>query len=418
MLGLISASLAVIQLFVLFYFVEKTQKDLLSFLGSIQYDDFSVKYPTKMHTGFIRKLHEEYNKVITRFRTLRTEKESNFLFYKFVLQQIDIGILAFNYAGDIKISNPTALRLLSTNRLDNLKSIKLSHPEIYVAFTTLLPRQKVVLKLDKLPEKMSISISAIEMMVNGEQIKLLSIQNIQTELEENEMEAWQNMIRVMTHEIMNSLTPITSLAATVTEEMSQWHHIENGEKTILIAETKDLFQAIATIKKRSEGLLHFVDDFRNLSQIPKPKPKLFPLRPFLDHLLTLFKNEFEKHSVETKITVQSDTIQVMADSMLIEQVMINILKNALESFSNIDHVKSIEIRAFYNSESKIEIWVQDNGNGIVAEVLDKVFIPFYSTKKTGSGIGLTISKQIMRSHNGSVKISSEIEKGTLVMLIF
>ncbi len=349
---------------------------------------------------------------------LRSDKEANLHFFKSILQHIDIGILALNNIGQIKIINTSALRLLNINRLESLSSIRSEYPVDYDTLLALSSKQKTVLKLAKPHESIFISISVIEITINGEEMKFVSMQNIQNELEEKEMEAWQSMIKVITHEIMNSLTPITSLAATVSDEFTQWHKAENVENTIKIAETKDMQQAMATIKKRSEGLLHFVEDFRNLSQIPKPKSQLFEIKSFFEGLCSLLKKDFLVNNIELKIAVDPENISFMADAMLIEQVLINVLKNAIESFETNTHGKEVEIRTFYNNESKIEIWVKDNGIGIVEEVLEKVFIPFYSTKKTGSGIGLTISKQIMRMHKGSIKISSAIGKGTLVKLFF
>jgi two-component system nitrogen regulation sensor histidine kinase NtrY len=417
-LGITFLLLILIQIGVLICFIEKSQRDILNFLGFIQYDDFSVTYPHKQHSGMMKQLYEEYNKVIHKFRALRNEKESNFHFFRSILQHIDIGILAFNKAGEVKIVNTSALRLLQLSRLENINKIEKLYPEAYNFFLQSTSHQKVVMKWIRVPEPISISISVIEITINNEEIKLLSIQNIQSELEEKEMEAWQNMIRMLTHEIMNSLTPITSLAATVSDEMGEWQNPKNAGQTLKLSETQDLYKAIATIKNRSEGLQHFVEDFRNLSQIPKPKLGLFSIKTFFDELLLLMKSLFEKQSIEVKLEIKPETINLNADHILIEQVMINILKNAIESFVGIENDKLIEIKAFYNSESKIEMWVQDNGNGIEEEVLEKVFIPFYSTKKTGSGIGLTISKQIMRLHKSTIKISSEKGKGTLVKLIF
>jgi two-component system, NtrC family, nitrogen regulation sensor histidine kinase NtrY len=417
-LGFISLVLVVIQAVVLFYFIERSQKDIVNFLGFIQYDDFSVTYPIKNHSGMTKKLYEEYNRVILKFRALRTEKESNLHFFRSILQHNNIGILAFNHSGEIKLINTSALRLLELNRLDNINKLEILNPEIYSSILALKPRQKLVLKVAKVPEPISISISANEIIVNGEEIKSISLQNIQSELEEKEMEAWQNMIKVMTHEIMNSLTPITSLASTISDEMSTWHNIENSTNAIPVSETKDMYLAVSTIKKRSEGLLHFVEDFRNLSQIPKPKPELFPLKSFFEHLLVLMKKDFEKHSISVFLNLVPDTIKLMADASLMEPLIINLFKNTIESFVDIEHEKTLTISALYNSESKIEIWIEDNGIGIIPEVLEKIFIPFFTTKKTGSGIGLSVCKQIMRSHAGVIIVNSEYKKGTTVKLIF
>jgi len=417
-LGLVFIVLTFVQVITLIHFSEKSQREIIDFLGFVQYDDFSVTYPANSHSGTTKHLYQEYNKVIRKFRMLRTEKETNIHFFKSILQHIDIGIFAFNLKGDLSIINTSALRLLNLNRLENVNSLQTIYAELYAAVQTMTSHQKMVLKIVKLPEPISISISMIEIMLHGEQIKLVAIQNIQNELEEKEMEAWQNMIRVMTHEIMNSLTPITSLASTVATEMNAWHKNEWPENNIPLSETKDLHHAITTIQKRSEGLLHFVEDFRNLSQIPKPKPKLFALKPFVEELHKLLKTEFNVHGILFDCAVEPANINLVADSDLIAQVMINVLKNAIEAFDATISNPTITIKASYNAESRIEIWVQDNGSGIVEEVVEKVFIPFFSTKKTGSGIGLTISKQIMRMHKGTIKISSKIGFGTQVKLVF
>ncbi|TAG56586.1 MAG: ATP-binding protein [Cytophagales bacterium] len=416
--SLICAFFVVLQSILLFHFLNKTQQSILNFLSAIQYDDFSVNYPTKMHTGFTKKLHEHYNNVIVKFRALRTEKESNLQFYQTFIHQIDFGIVAFNTLGEIKIINNAAQRLLKTYHSKNISSIAISEPILFEILHKITPYQKKLVKISLNSEQVSVSISAIEIISKGEKIKLISIQNIQQALEENEMEVWQNMIKVLTHEIMNSLTPITSLAATVADEMNQKNIIYLNENEVSEVSSNDMILALTTIKKRSEGLLHFIEDFRNLTQIPTPKPQLFFLKLFFDNLLLLFKNEIENKKIVIHTILSSENIKLFADEMLIEQVMINVLKNALESFILSKHENKIEIKAFYNAESKIEICVFDNGMGINPEILQKIYTPFYSTKKSGTGIGLSISKQIMRLHNGNIKISSEINKGTLVRLIF
>ncbi len=265
-------------------------------------------------------------------------------------------------------------------------------------------------------EMVQLSSYAIELTLKGDNVKLISVQNIQRELEEKEMEAWQNLVRVLTHEIMNSVTPISSLASIVEEELRNHLHEQQSEP-LDKEQLQDIHLSLQTTAKRSEGLIHFVKEFRSLTAIPKPRPALFDIQNLLEEIGLLHKKELLDKNIQLNITVYPEDLTIMADRNLIEQVLINLFKNAIQAFEE-NEGKVIEMRAFANEKSRPVISVKDNGVGIDTEAMEKIFIPFFTTKKIGSGIGLSLSRQIMRQHAATLSVKSTPGKGTEFYLRF
>jgi two-component system, NtrC family, nitrogen regulation sensor histidine kinase NtrY len=265
-------------------------------------------------------------------------------------------------------------------------------------------------------EIVQLSIYAIELTLRGENVKLISIQNIQSELEEKEMEAWQNLVRVLTHEIMNSVTPISSLAGIVEEELKP-HIKEENPEPLSKEQLSDIHLSLQTISKRSDGLIHFVKEFRSLTSIPKPRPVQIDVRTILDELSMLHRKELTDKNIQLTISVYPEDLTISADKNMIEQVLINLLKNAIQSFEEQEN-RTIDLRASLNEKSRPIIAIKDNGTGIDPEALEKIFIPFFTTKKTGSGIGLSLSRQIMRQHQGTLTVKSTVGKGTEFLMRF
>ena len=252
---------------------------------------------------------------------------------------------------------------------------------------------------------------------DNENFKLISLQNIRTELEEKEMEAWQKLVRVLTHEIMNSVTPISSLATTVEGELVS--HLDNniGECTMNKEDLEDIHLAVQTIQRRSEGLIRFVNDFRSLTHTPEPKFQMVSVNEMFDQLKILLKHEFEENKIHFTIFVEPTNLTISIDPELIQQVLINLIKNAVQAL-NEQEDRQIELRAFQDEKNNTLFILKDNGPGIDEEAQTKIFIPFFTTKKTGSGIGLSLSRQIMRQHNGSISVRSKTNLGTEFILRF
>ena len=329
---------------------------------------------------------------------------------------VGIGLMVFKEDGSIEIFNGAARKLLKVNRAEKLSDLKEVSETLVHIFEKLKSGGRELVRLKIGEELVQLSVYAIELNLRGENVKLISLQNIQSELEEKEMEAWQNLVRVLTHEIMNSVTPISSLAGIVEEELKP--HVNQDDAAPLSKDQlADIHLSLQTISKRSEGLIHFVKEFRSLTAIPKPRPAQIDVRCLFDELTILHKRDLADRDIQLITSVYPEDLTLSADKNMIEQVMINLLRNAIQSFEE-QPEKKIEIKAFVNEKSRPVISIKDNGTGIDPEAMEKIFIPFFTTKKTGSGIGLSLSRQIMRQHQGTLTVKSTVGKGTEFFMRF
>jgi len=406
-----------LQIYSLVKFMDKGNNELMNFLNSIRYDDISYTYTTDSKNEDINKLNNELNKVLKNLREVRKEKEADFQYLKNIVQHVGIGLITFDKQGKIQIMNTAAKKLLKVNQAEAIDDLNVVSPSLVEIFRRLRTGGRDLIRLEIGGDIVQLAIYAIELTLRGDEFKLVSIQNIQSELEEKEMEAWQNLVRVLTHEIMNSVTPISSLANTVEEELKTQLGNDQDVNHITNDEVEDLHLAIQTIKKRSQGLIRFVQDFRNLTHIPKPKISDIEVEGLLNELLLLLKNEAESNNISIKVRIDPKNLTINADKELIEQVLINLIKNAIQAFDEQTN-RLVEISAYVDEKSRPIISVKDNGNGIDDEALEKIFIPFFTTKKTGSGIGLSLSRQIMRQHQGMLGVKSKLDEGTEFFLRF
>lgn len=396
--------------------VEASNTNIASFLDSIRFDDLSQSFKTDSADPSVQKLHTELNDALSKLRTSRREKDSEYLFFKNIVQHAAIGLLTFKKDGSIQLMNTAARRLLRITRADKISDLKEVSETLVDTFQKLKTGGRELVRIKFGDESIQLSVFVIELTLRDEEVKLVSMSNIQSELEEKEMEAWQNLVRVLTHEIMNSVTPISSLAGIVEEDLKK--RTESASEVPLKKdELEDMYLSLQTISKRSAGLIRFVKEFRNLTHLPEPKLVPVSLKELLDEMALLHKKEITDHQITIAVHTDPADLQVMADKTLIEQVLINLIKNAIQSFDE-QTIRTIELRAYLSEESRPVISVKDSGAGIDVEALEKIFIPFFSTKKTGSGIGLSLSKQIMRRHDGNITVKSKLGEGTEFLLRF
>jgi two-component system, NtrC family, nitrogen regulation sensor histidine kinase NtrY len=349
------------------------------------------------------------------------EKEAHYQYLKTIVQHIGIGLITFNKKGEIQIMNSAAKKLLKVTQADNIDEFIALHPQFVEIFKRLRTGGRELLKFEQGGDLLQISIYAIELSLQGEEFKLISLQNIQSELEEKEMEAWQNLIRVLTHEIMNSVTPISSLATTVEEDLAKCLNQQSPENHVSSSDLEDMHLAMKTIHKRSDGLIRFVTDFRNLTRIPNPRFQTTSVKQLFEQTHLLMKNEIAENNVTMECDVQPADLELTADPELIEQVLINLIKNASQALSDYNPhsgLRVIKMKAFQDEKERVYISISDNGPGIDEEAQAKLFIPFFTTKKNGSGIGLSLSRQIMRQHKGSISVKSVVNEGSEFILKF
>jgi nitrogen fixation/metabolism regulation signal transduction histidine kinase len=393
---------------------ENSFKKVRQFLNNIKQDNYSNVYPVKFDGTETDDLHIEFNAILAKLKEDQAEKEANYQYFRSVFQHLSIGLITFNEEGKIQIVNTAAKRMLSISNLTNISEVEKINKELHHAIHSLRTGGSELIKIAHPDGIMQLSVYVIELVMRESKFKLVSLQNIQSELEEKEMEAWQNLIKVLTHEIMNSIAPISSLAATVKSDMESKIDSSSQMET---HDLEDYLMALSTIEKRSEGMIKFVSDFRSLAHIPAPKFQAIRLHSLFEHLEVLLQHQFDQHQIQFRKQIEPEDLILFGDQSLIEQVLINLIQNAIQAVED-SVTRVIWLEAFIDESGKIIIEVADSGKGIDEEALPKIFIPFFTTKKKGSGIGLSLSKQIMRRHKGNIQVRSELGKGTVFKLIF
>ncbi len=400
------------QVWILYRTVDRTNRDLTRFFESVKFGDFTQAFREKSPGGSFSKLHGALAEVMAAFRKARAEKEEQALYLQTVVQHVGIGLLVFQPSGEVDLINDAARRLLKVLQLKNIRNLESEYPDLVQTLLQMKPRERALVRIDRGDEQFHLSLYASEFKLRGWAFTLVSLQDIRSELEEKEIEAWQKLIRVLTHEIMNSMTPISSLASTVQDLVNESCGSERESE-----ELEDIHTALRTIQKRSEGLLHFVDGYRNLARISKPNVQLFPAQDLFTRVEQLLQSQLDERKVQLKTPVNPPYLEILADPDLLEQVLINLLLNGADAVKERDNPE-IRLSAFLDDRGRPVIQVRDNGIGIPPEILDKIFVPFFSTKQGGSGIGLSLSRQIMRLHGGSITAASKWGIETVFTLRF
>ena len=398
----------------LIYYVNKTNRDLAHFLLSVQNNDFSTHFGSKGKGKSFQLFYDTFNSIFEKLHHISSEKEAQYLHLQRLVEHINVGILSFNTQGQIFLINRALVNLLQIpdTRVRYLGDLERINPFFCETIKNINAGERKLIKISHQNELLQLSVHATEFTLQHHHIKLISAQNIKGELEEKELEAWQKLIRVLTHEIMNSIAPIISLSGTLHSivQNSQKKDQQLSEKT-----RHDLERGLDVIKNRSDGLLNFPDTSRNLTQIPKPVFKEMDVKAFCERIHLLFKNELEERKINFHLEFNETQLPILADSQLLEQVMINLLKNAMEAVVEAEN-PAIHIVVQKTVEDKTTIQIVDNGMGMHEELLDKIFIPFFTTKDQGSGIGLSLCRQIIQLHKGNISVQSKEGEGTVFVI--
>jgi nitrogen fixation/metabolism regulation signal transduction histidine kinase len=408
--------LIVMQTYLLVNQVNKTNTDLEKFFSSVQDHDSSVRFSQNSKNDSFRKLHDRMNSLNTIIQNVKIENERTSHFLLTVVEHVDIGLLSFDQNGKIEIYNRAAKKYLNVQQPQQLSSLKTMNEELFKIINTIKPGQEVLHKLKSDNLLQSILIKATELKFESNVIKLVSFQDITNELDKKELDSWQRLIRVLTHEIMNSISPITSLTGVI----SGYFRNKDDENPVLVGHidhqivTKTL-SGLDTIEETGKGLLDFVDKYRSITSLPKPNLSTFPIESLFGKCKLLMESNISKNITITA-SVHPGDISITADYSQVEQILINLIKNSIEALSNNKNGK-IHLKAFHATDGTI-IQVEDNGIGIPGEIVEDIFVPFYTTKENGSGIGLSLSKQIMQNHDGTILVNSTPGKGSVFTLKF
>lgn len=391
----------------LYRYTSTINKKLSRIFDSIQYQDFAITFRADNAKGdSFEELNNSLNAVVKSFNQVRAEREATLHFIQAIIQQINVGILSYNTDGKIELVNQAANKLLSIYKLSHISSIKNQHPEIYHLMTNLPSGESKLLKVNN----SELSLSVKEIILRDRKIRLIALHNIRTELQARELEAWQNLTKVLRHEIMNTVTPIVSLSETMKDI------IEIDLQTVIDPQQKsgveDLKNAIHTVINRSKGIMNFVNAYREFTNIPVPNLSEVYVSTLFQDVQALYET---RHSQSIRFEIIQD-FTILADPDQIEQVLINIIKNAVEATEKTQN-PMISIKAFMDHQAKT-IEVCDNGEGVAPEDAEKIFVPFFTSKPSGTGIGLSLSRQIMQMHGGTLEYLTNKPEGSKFVLIF
>lgn len=409
--------LVALQTISLVFYAERTNRRLNKFFQSVRHSDFSSSFSEKGLGKSFEDLSNEFNQIIQEFKKNRAEKEEHFNYLLTVVQHVSIGIIVFRRDGKVDVFNNAIKKILHISHLRNIQDLNTVNEDFPNLLLRLQAGDKTLIKIFLEDELVQLSINATEFKMRGEAYVLVSLQNIHPELEEKEIESWQRLIRVLTHEIMNSITPISSLAATIQEMLVNPETNKIELSRLDDEDLESISNAMSTIESRSKGLLNFVEIYRNLTRIPKPNFRHFKVKEVFDRAFELLKPKFENLDIDCSCKVFPEDLMIVADPDLVDQVVINLMINAIDAVK--DHPKPrISIVASTNLNNRITIDFADNGHGIKPDLMDKIFMPFFTSKKEGSGIGLSLSRQIMQMHKGAITFKSKPEEGTVFTLTF
>ncbi len=395
---LLLGSVVLLQVLVLIRFVEVHVRTLEDFFAAMAHADFTRHY---VERGVDEELRTAFNRVLERFQTARTDYEAEAHYLDTIIRHVPVPLIAVRPDGSLSLFNNPARRLTGLQALNHVNDLAVLDPSLPERLSGIEPGQQLMVqtRMSGVPAELRVSVSEIRLQGNLE--RLYSLENLSGELTARESSAWRNLIRVLTHEIMNTLTPVTSLAHT--------------SETMLADSdaSADVREAVATIARRSEGLMKFVARYRELLHVPDPEFGDVGVQDLVDGVVALLREDLE--SVDVEIIVKPRSLVVRGDRDLLHQVFVNIVKNAVDALAATASAR-LEIVAGFD-RGRVRVSVTDNGSGMSAVTQEQIFVPFFTTKREGSGIGMSLSRQIMVAHGGSISVDSAEGEGTTVSLV-
>jgi nitrogen fixation/metabolism regulation signal transduction histidine kinase len=397
-------------------YIERSHREMENLVIAIRQGDFSSSYHRRPAArGHM--LSEAFNQLVSTFQALRQEKEGNHQYLQNIVEQVSVALLCVDEKGKIELINRAAKELFQLPFLKKLEDLQQIDEELFARLSEMGAGDRTLIRVIVRQQLLQLSVQATEFKMQGRQFKLLSMQDFRSELEEQEVSSWQKLIRVLTHEIMNSVIPISNLTAISHQMLISEKDGKPKLNTLEEEEVEDLHGSLLTIEERTQGLVSFVKAYKSLTQISQPQFRVVAVEELFRRLKTLFKPRLLEKKIAWQQKMWPENLSIKADFELLEQVLINLLNNALDAVEGSTQPE-IRLEAFVSERNQRIIQISDNGSGIEEEVMEQIFIPFFTTKASGSGIGLSLSRQIMRLHKGNISVQSEKGRGTTFTLSF
>ena len=391
----------VIQVLELIQFLNRTNQKIAFFFDAVRNDDSTLNFPENTGNKSLSELNASLNKVNELIKNIKFELQEQEQYFKTILEYVSIGIITYNEKGSISLSNTAARELLNREHLTHINQLMQVDKKLFTAIKELNPGDRRLVSFNSKQGVVQLSLKSTLFKTAQDNFQLVAIQDIKSELETRELESWIKLIRVLTHEIMNTVAPITSLSQTILSYFKNLDGKVPDEKII-----RNTIKGLEVINERGTGLISFVDTYRKLTRLPQPDKKPISLGELFESIITLINYEPKNKQVKIEREVVPADLEIVADKKQVTQVLINLLKNALEALSNTEN-GTIILKGEINENGRAQISVTDNGPGISEDLMDKIFVPFFTTKESGSGVGLSLSRQIMQLHGGSLKVDSK-----------
>jgi two-component system nitrogen regulation sensor histidine kinase NtrY len=397
-------------------YLNSTNRKIRFFFDSVRNDDSSLSFPSDSTTKTFRELSRSMNVVNSQIQQLKIENRNQEQYFQILIEHLATGIISYDGKGYVINANSAAKKLLSIDVLSHIQQIERIDDKLYQAVKNIKPSERKLVSFHVDRDEIQLSLKATSFRLKDKDMVILSVQDIKSELDEKELESWMKLIRVLMHEIMNSIAPITSLS----ESLSRIYSADGKpllpeQVTSRIISTT--LQGLNVIKDQGRGLMSFVESFRKLTRVPEPVKNNFRVADLVSRIQILYSSLKNSQKVKLSVNIREPEQEIHADQNLVSQVLLNLVKNALEANEK-NPAGEIIINAGIDANGRPEICVADNGPGIPEENLDEIFVPFFTTRQAGSGIGLSISRQIMRVHGGNLRVRSVPGQETVFCMTF
>jgi len=426
----------VIQFIELVRFISKTNAELVRFFDAVRHADFSQRFELKaMGTGF-DDLGSTFSDILQGIQQVRSNQEVELRQIKAIIEHVPVPLLSINQDGKITLWNNSVRRLFGSNAVSHIDDMAKFNKDFPKKIQGILAGEKTLVNITIDDMEHKLIISATEVITASHRETLLSMQDIQSELAIAQLQAWQDLVSVLTHEIMNSITPVASLAKTAVDLVEDVQKKARALPTLSVEvtsednkkvseevyeeiteELEDILGAVKTVARRSDGLMQFVTSYRRLTRLPSPNKKVMQVATLFLHVETLTKQNWQEKGIELTSNITPQALDIFVDADMVEQILINLLQNAAQALSHNPSAK-VSLSAFLNIRGHVVIEVTDNGSGIEQDNMQQIFVPFFTTKKEGSGVGLALTRQVMLAHNGKVSVRNNEQGGATFSLTF
>jgi nitrogen fixation/metabolism regulation signal transduction histidine kinase len=413
----VCGGLLLLSVFELTWYVERAARDLTGFLTFVAHHDFSTPPSVPGKGQVFTQLHAAYGLLSGEFRRLNRQKAANHQYLEAVIEHVGVALCCLDDTGSVRMMNEPARRLFAVPHLNSLRSFGRIDARLPELLQQLGDGERTLLNVSRAEDALQLVLYATTFELLEQRYKLVSFQNIRDELDQQEIDSWQKLIRVLTHEIMNSVTPIISLSRLIRDTMIDDTQSPPAFRTLLPQERDDMLRSVTAIHARSSGLLEFVQAYRSFAKLPKPEFAAVDVRSLLERVRTLMSQELSSKRIAFDLECAEAGLSIRADARQAEQVLINLVRNAVDALAECPEPR-IALRAARNDHGKVLLQVIDNGPGIAAEHLDNIFVPFFTTKRNGTGVGLSVSRQLMQANRGFISVRSVPGEGSMFTLKF